>query len=31
GGLNQHLASCDKITLSNTTQSTITTYYTTSK
>ncbi|CAF5113123.1 unnamed protein product, partial [Rotaria magnacalcarata] len=31
GGLKKHLASCDKITLSNTTQSTITTYYTTSK
>ncbi|CAF2145870.1 unnamed protein product [Rotaria magnacalcarata] len=31
GGLKKRLASCDKITLSNTTQSTITTYYTTSK
>ncbi|CAF3356723.1 unnamed protein product [Rotaria socialis] len=30
GGLKKHLASCDKSTLSNTTQSTITTYYTTS-
>ncbi|CAF2229394.1 unnamed protein product, partial [Rotaria magnacalcarata] len=31
GGLKKHLASCDKNTLSNATQSTITTYYTTSK
>ncbi|CAF3637374.1 unnamed protein product [Rotaria socialis] len=31
GGLKKHLASCDKITLSNTTQSIITTYYTASK